>query len=150
MKVYLIILYYETIIIDLYKILSAGDDPNSRVRSLNSQTVRNYSLINQRLFQHAFYELEPITVRSYSTETSNKESKPTLFQKMKQMTKDYWHILIPVHVATSIVWISIFYIAVKKYVEQFYCVLMNIIKYYNKIFFINFQWRGYRRNFEIF
>ncbi|XP_076302691.1 protein FAM210A-like [Lasioglossum baleicum] len=45
------------------------------------------------------------------------EKKPTLFQKMKQMTKDYWHILIPVHVVTSIGWISIFYIAIKNGVD---------------------------------
>lgn len=42
-------------------------------------------------------------------------SKPSLFQRMKQMTKDYWHILVPVHLVTSTGWISIFYIAAKKY-----------------------------------
>jgi len=44
------------------------------------------------------------------------EQKLSVFQKMKQMTKDYWHVLIPVHVITSIGWVAIFYTAVRKYV----------------------------------
>lgn len=44
------------------------------------------------------------------------EEKKTVFQKMKQLAKEYWHILIPVHVVTSIGWASMFYIAAKKYV----------------------------------
>lgn len=43
--------------------------------------------------------------------------KPNIFQKMKQMTKDYWHILVPVHVVTSIGWILIFYTAAKNSVD---------------------------------
>lgn len=64
--------------------------------------------------------------KNYSTDTSKKSDescceppppeKQSIFQRMKQMTKDYWHILIPVHVVTSIGWISIFYTAAKKWV----------------------------------
>jgi hypothetical protein len=44
--------------------------------------------------------------------------KPTLenvsvFQKMKQLTKNYWNVLIPVHLVTSVCWASMFYIAIK-------------------------------------
>lgn len=49
------------------------------------------------------------------------EQKLSVFQKMKQMTKDYWHILIPVHILTSLGWVAIFYTAVRKYVFM-YCV----------------------------
>lgn len=49
-------------------------------------------------------------------EPQMEERKISVFQKMKQMTKDYWHVLIPVHVITSIGWIAIFYTAVRKYV----------------------------------
>ncbi|XP_018346449.1 PREDICTED: angiotensin-converting enzyme-like [Trachymyrmex septentrionalis] len=45
------------------------------------------------------------------------EQKLTVFQKMKQMTKDYWHVLIPVHVITSIGWVAIFYTAVRNGVD---------------------------------
>lgn len=43
-------------------------------------------------------------------------AKPTVFQRMKQMTKDYWHILIPVHIVTSTGWLALFYMAAKKYI----------------------------------
>lgn len=69
-------------------------------------------------------------IRIFSSQTPQDKSKDendvitsqkqTVFQKMKQLTKDYWHILIPVHVATSIVWISIFYTAAKKFVYHKY------------------------------
>ncbi|XP_001604862.1 protein FAM210A isoform X2 [Nasonia vitripennis] len=45
------------------------------------------------------------------------EEKKTVFQKMKQLAKDYWHILIPVHIVTSIGWASVFYIAAKNGVD---------------------------------
>ncbi|BES88585.1 Protein of unknown function (DUF1279) [Nesidiocoris tenuis] len=36
-------------------------------------------------------------------------AKPSLYQRFKQMYKDYWYVLIPVHVATSCVWFGCFY-----------------------------------------
>ena len=50
---------------------------------------------------------------------ATKESpvKVSLFQRFKQMYKDYWYVLIPVHVVTSIGWTGIFYYSVKKYVQ---------------------------------
>ena len=43
--------------------------------------------------------------------------KPSLFQRFKQMYKDYWYVLIPVHVVTSIGWTGAFYYSVKKYIH---------------------------------
>lgn len=43
--------------------------------------------------------------------------KVSVFQKMKQLTKDYWHILIPVHLVTSLGWVAIFYVAAKNGVD---------------------------------
>lgn len=44
--------------------------------------------------------------------SQEEEKKLTLLQKFKQMYRDYWYVLVPVHVATSIVWYgSFFYIA---------------------------------------
>ena len=37
--------------------------------------------------------------------------------KFKQMFKDYWYILVPVHVATSIVWFGSFYFMCKSGVD---------------------------------
>lgn len=103
---------------------------DSSDRSNNSKT-----LINQ-LNQHARLHVSGIvlynlTTIHYSTSSKSDSStkstlankdccqqpiveKPSVFQRMKQMTKDYWHILIPVHIVTSLGWGSIFYIAAKK------------------------------------
>ena len=48
-------------------------------------------------------------------ESSEATTKPTLFQRFKQMYKDYWYVLIPVHVVTSVGWFGTFYFAVKRY-----------------------------------
>ena len=55
--------------------------------------------------------------------------KLSLFQRFKQMSKDYWYVLIPVHIVTSVGWFGGFYFAVKRYVCNFhfqtnYCILV--------------------------
>ncbi|XP_039310770.1 uncharacterized protein C18orf19 homolog A isoform X2 [Solenopsis invicta] len=57
---------------------------------------------------------------------SQTEQKLTVFQKMKQMTKDYWHVLIPVHVITSIGWVALFYTAVRNGVD-----IVQLLEYMN-------------------
>lgn len=47
--------------------------------------------------------------------TSEPPKKLSIIQKMKQLYKDYWRILVPVHIVTSIGWVGIFWIAAKKY-----------------------------------
>jgi len=54
------------------------------------------------------------------------EQKLSVFQKMKQMTKDYWHVLVPVHVITSIGWVAIFYTAVRNGVD-----IVQLLEYMN-------------------
>jgi hypothetical protein len=39
--------------------------------------------------------------------------KPSLAKRFKQMFKDYWYVLVPVHIATSVVWYGGFYIMCK-------------------------------------
>lgn len=51
--------------------------------------------------------------------------KVNIFQKMKQLTKDYWHILIPVHIFTSLGWVGIFYIAAQKFVFMITMIVVN-------------------------
>lgn len=46
-----------------------------------------------------------------------KEEKLSLVQKFKLMYKQYWYVLIPVHVATSLVWYGSFFIAAKSGVD---------------------------------
>ena len=46
------------------------------------------------------------TIRCFSDDADKKASNenPGVVKKFKQMFKDYWYVLIPVHVATSVVW----------------------------------------------
>jgi len=41
--------------------------------------------------------------------------KQSIFARFKAMYKDYWYVLLPVHVVTSLGWISGFYYFVKRY-----------------------------------
>ncbi|XP_067120544.1 uncharacterized protein C18orf19 homolog A [Centruroides vittatus] len=46
-------------------------------------------------------------------ENEKEEKKMSLIQRYKTMLKDYWYVLIPVHVATSLVWFGSFYYVAK-------------------------------------
>lgn len=43
--------------------------------------------------------------------TTNKTDKPSLWSRFKQMYREYWYVLVPVHIVTSIVWFGGFYYA---------------------------------------
>lgn len=43
-----------------------------------------------------------------------KEEKLSLVQRFKKMYKDYWYVLIPVHIVTSVGWFGSFYLSVKR------------------------------------
>lgn len=95
-----------------------------KAASYNSLGLVNNILVYQKSLKREINK-NGITLAYYSDLKRNSdgdcqkpqtEQKLTVFQKMKQMTKDYWHVLIPVHVITSIGWIAIFYTAVRKYV----------------------------------
>lgn len=76
----------------------------------------------------------PFDFKQYSTSRLNKISsekkeimkekdevkKLTLFQKFKQMYRDYWYILVPVHLVTSVAWFGSFYYMAKRYHLQFF------------------------------
>ncbi|XP_076167315.1 protein FAM210A-like isoform X2 [Ptiloglossa arizonensis] len=55
--------------------------------------------------------------RKEHSEQTDSPKKMSLFAKMKQMTKDYWHILVPVHIITSLGWTAIFYLTIKNGVD---------------------------------
>ncbi|XP_038222203.1 uncharacterized protein C18orf19 homolog A [Zerene cesonia] len=48
---------------------------------------------------------------------SQTEKRPGLIQRFKQMYRDYWYVLVPVHMATSAVWLGGFYYAVRSGVD---------------------------------
>jgi len=46
-----------------------------------------------------------------------KSENPGIVKRFKAMIKDYWYVLVPVHVATSIVWLGGFYLMLKAGVD---------------------------------
>ncbi len=50
-------------------------------------------------------------------EAEAKKKKTGIVAKFKQMTKDYWYVLIPVHVVTSVAWGGTFYLMCKTGVD---------------------------------
>ena len=51
-------------------------------------------------------DLTKIPQRNYCVDKKENEpnENPGIVKRFKQMFKDYWYVLLPVHVATSIVW----------------------------------------------
>ncbi|XP_063359031.1 uncharacterized protein C18orf19 homolog A [Cydia amplana] len=57
---------------------------------------------------------------SNACDTPEKPTPPEkqgLFQKFKEMYKNYWYVLVPVHMATSAVWLGSFYYTVRSGVD---------------------------------
>lgn len=73
---------------------------------------------NETKMPSAKEEKEPRKVgMTTSSEDSKAEEKMSIVQKFKLMYKQYWYVLIPVHVVTSIVWYGSFFIAAKSGVD---------------------------------
>lgn len=47
-------------------------------------------------------------------DVEKKEEKPSLFKKFKIMYRDYWYVLVPVHIVTSTMWFGSFYFMAKR------------------------------------
>ncbi|XP_015117928.1 LOW QUALITY PROTEIN: uncharacterized protein C18orf19 homolog A [Diachasma alloeum] len=77
------------------------------------RNLRNHESIDQNIYS-VYYSTAP---KDQCNPLPEAQKKVSIFQKMKQLTKDYWHILIPVHIVTSIGWVSILYVAAKNGVD---------------------------------
>jgi len=100
---------------------------NSRVQYLQTSSSHwRHSLYNSNI-SYGHTTIQPaisqifckVDLRQFSTGSptcrDNKEEKKKegIVPRFKQMAKDYWYVLIPVHVATSIVWFGGFYVMAK-------------------------------------
>lgn len=78
-----------------------------------------------RLFENSFGRKFPRylshNVKFYCQNASEPEKKPSLLQRFKQMYKDYWYVLVPVHLVTSAFWFTSFYYLTKRYIHRFLC-----------------------------
>ncbi|XP_076229346.1 protein FAM210A-like isoform X2 [Nomia melanderi] len=91
-----------------------------RNSSRNSVLFFNHITVNKLPYKYNVTKCS-IPVANYCSKQTGKQvpensCKPqnvSLLTRMKEMAKDYWHILIPVHLVTTAGWVIIFYIMVK-------------------------------------
>ncbi|XP_058796113.1 protein FAM210A isoform X2 [Phymastichus coffea] len=99
---------------------------------ITSYQLNNYSLFSKqhkyelessalpcctKVIQYSTSSKSDVAAQSATSKDCNEPKKVSIFQKMKQLAKDYWHILIPVHLVTSAGWVAIFYTAAKNGVD---------------------------------
>lgn len=96
---------------------------NNTVRILASGICYQNNNFHRPLFETKQLDLFPTTLRQCSTKPApeqppqeNEVKKPGLIQRLKQMYKDYWYVVVPVHMATSCIWFGCFYYAVRRWV----------------------------------
>eukprot|EP00088_Acartia_fossae_P046033 TRINITY_DN4965_c0_g1_i1.p1 TRINITY_DN4965_c0_g1~~TRINITY_DN4965_c0_g1_i1.p1 ORF type:complete len:280 (-),score=41.78 TRINITY_DN4965_c0_g1_i1:162-1001(-) len=85
---------------------------NAQNNSLHSDLRREQQKIllsQSRLFSN--------TTALHSQDPDKDQPKEGIVKRFKKMAKDYWYVLIPVHVATSIVWFGGFYVLAKSGVD---------------------------------
>lgn len=73
-----------------------------------SNILRHYSTDNKNTSEKS---------QEVSTEEKPDEKPPSLLQRFKQMYRDYWYVLVPVHLVTSAIWFSSFYYLAKSGVD---------------------------------
>ena len=54
-------------------------------------------------------KLETLERKEVTTDALEEGKNLGLFARFKKMAKDYWYVLIPVHVTTSLAWLGAFY-----------------------------------------
>lgn len=87
--------------------------PPSFVKSLHISTVYNTQVTQPQDGKDKSDEVQQ-KLQGEGSPVGSPPTKVSLFQRFKQMYKDYWYVLIPVHVTTSAVWAGGFYFAIKK------------------------------------
>ncbi|XP_022127241.2 uncharacterized protein C18orf19 homolog A [Pieris rapae] len=94
------------------------------LRALSSGICYQNSILQQPLFEKELKLLwTPLRPSSTQSNDGIKPSQPDqdkksgLIQRFKQMYRDYWYVLVPVHMATSAVWFGGFYYAVRSGVD---------------------------------
>jgi len=99
----------------------------SSISSSYSDRNKSHSLNKNLELANYFQERKPLQnflsqsrLFSNSTALHSKEPEPQkegIVKRFKMMAKNYWYVLIPVHVATSIVWFGGFYVLAKSGVD---------------------------------
>lgn len=96
--------------IQIYSVTSNSHNPSSF-----SNTQQNYG--GSQLVSCKHYGTSTQPQPEKTPEEVKKIKKAGLIQRFKEMARDYWYVLLPVHAATSIIWFGGFYYAVSSGVD---------------------------------
>jgi len=94
-------------------VVASGASKSVFCKKIDQFSPKTYNYIhphiNTRLFSKSSWVL--------SEKGPTEEENTNIFQRFKKMSKDYWYVLVPVHLATSIVWFGGFYVMCKSGVD---------------------------------
>ncbi|KAL0849426.1 hypothetical protein ABMA28_013717 [Loxostege sticticalis] len=97
---------------------------NQPLRFLTNNSSCHFNILCRPLIDIKHVSCISITNRTYGVQNEpNKdpqgpeEKKTGLIQRFKEMYRDYWYVLVPVHMATSAMWFGGFYYAVRSGVD---------------------------------
>lgn len=99
---------------------------NQPLRFLTNNSSCHFNILCRPLIDIKHVSCISITNRTYGVQNEpNKdpqgpeEKKTGLIQRFKEMYRDYWYVLVPVHMATSAMWFGGFYYAVRRLVFNY-------------------------------
>ncbi|XP_004930934.1 uncharacterized protein C18orf19 homolog A [Bombyx mori] len=94
---------------------------NYPIRILSSKVCCHHNFVNRPLLdfqQVSFSVTRPCTSMNDQEKPKREEEKKVgLIQRFKEMYRDYWYVLLPVHMATSAVWFGSCYYTVRSGVD---------------------------------
>lgn len=92
----------------------------SKFRQHNNFSFHNNFYCLNQSNKNGVTKTIPVVCRKYlSTESNNEQQNLSMVARMKQMYKDYWYVLVPVHLVTSVCWLGGFYYLAKRYYKLF-------------------------------
>jgi len=90
----------------------------SSVSILSKRKEQNHTIVTKNNFHPPLLNKKfSMSPTFFLSEKPKEEEKVSIFQKFKKMSKDYWYVLVPVHVATSLVWFGGFYMMCKSGID---------------------------------
>lgn len=90
-----------------YHVSNIHSNSNKLSLSRSVFNTKEVSILSHRVFSTDLEEIDQEDKRRQKLKIISSykvEEKPGLVKKFKQMFKDYWYVLLPVHIATSAVW----------------------------------------------
>lgn len=119
-------LTYRTLYRNCYYINNITKPVQTSVRNQSVRFLANNSFCRNSILTKPLIDLKQLKFLSISYRQCTSQNgqnkcpqddepkKLGLIQRFKEMYRDYWYVLVPVHVATSAVWFGSFYYAVRR------------------------------------